>query len=56
MKSKRLAFAKKYKHWTEKEWSKVMFSDESTFRCRQIARAPADWIGSFRFSLHGENR
>jgi IS30 family transposase len=31
MKSKRLAFAKKYKHWTEEEWSKVMFSDESTF-------------------------
>ena len=27
---KRLVFCKKYKHWTEKEWSKVLFSDETT--------------------------
>jgi hypothetical protein len=50
LKTKRLAFAKKYKHWTEKEWSKVMFSDESTFRCLRVVRwrcAPANRIGSF---------
>jgi hypothetical protein len=39
MKSKRLAFAKKYKHWTEEDWSKVMFSDESTFRCLRAVRS-----------------
>jgi transposase len=32
MKKKRLAFAKKYQSWSEKDWMKVMFSDESTFR------------------------
>jgi hypothetical protein len=30
---KRLKFAKKYAHWTPEDWSKVMCSDESTFRC-----------------------
>ena len=29
--AKRVAFCKKYKAWTEKEWRSVMFSDESTF-------------------------
>jgi transposase len=38
MKSKRLAFAKQYRHWTEEDWSKVMFSDESTFRCVRATR------------------
>jgi transposase len=28
---KRLAFCKKYKDWTVKDWQKVTFSDESTF-------------------------
>lgn len=28
---KRLAFCKKYRSWTEKDWETVMFSDESTF-------------------------
>jgi transposase len=32
MKMKRIAFAKKYLNWTEKQWKNVMFSDESTFR------------------------
>jgi hypothetical protein len=32
MKKKRLSFARKYLHWTEKDWQGVMFSDESTFR------------------------
>jgi hypothetical protein len=39
----RLAFAKKYKHWTEKKWSKVMFSDESTFRCLRATRSRVHW-------------
>lgn len=30
---KRLAFAKKYVSWTKDDWSKVMFSDEISFRC-----------------------
>lgn len=30
--AKRLQFCHKYKHWTENQWSKVLFSDESTFR------------------------
>jgi transposase len=29
---KRLQFCRKYRSWTEKDWEKVMFSDESTFR------------------------
>jgi transposase len=33
MKKKRLVFAQKYKDWTTEQWSRVMFSDESTFRC-----------------------
>ncbi len=31
MKKKVLAFAKMYQSWTETDWMKVMFSDESTF-------------------------
>jgi transposase len=38
MKAKRLAFAKKYVSWTEEDWSRVMFSDESTFRCIRANR------------------
>ncbi len=33
MKKKRMAFCKAYQHWTAEDWSKVMYSDESTFRC-----------------------
>ncbi len=33
MKKKRLAFACKYKDWTPEQWRKVLFSDESSFRC-----------------------
>jgi transposase len=50
MKMKRLNFAKKYAHWTPEDWSKVMYSDESTFRCvrniRKMVRRPS---GSNRF-------
>lgn len=30
---KRCTFAKKYQNWTKDEWSKVMFSDGSSFKC-----------------------
>jgi len=30
-KKKRLTWAKKYKHWTTKNWKKVLFADESKF-------------------------
>jgi hypothetical protein len=33
MKKKRIAFCKAYKDWPPKQWEKVMYSDESTFRC-----------------------
>lgn len=33
MMKKRLAFARQYEAWTEDDWKKVMWSDESTFRC-----------------------
>jgi transposase len=39
MKERRLAFAKKYRQWTEEDWAKVMFSDESTFRCLRATRS-----------------
>jgi hypothetical protein len=32
MKKKRLAFAKKHRSRTERDWARVMYSDESTFR------------------------
>ena len=34
MKDKRLAFAQRYGGWTEEDWKKVMFSDESHFELR----------------------
>jgi hypothetical protein len=42
MKLKRLAFAKKHKDWTKENWSKVMFSDESTFRCVRSIKTPRE--------------
>ena len=38
MKKKRLQFAKNYRHFTQEDWSKVMYSDESTFRCIRVTR------------------
>ena len=32
MKDKRFDFARAYQHWKVEDWSKVMFTDESTFR------------------------
>ena len=45
MKAKRLAFAKKHRDWTIQQWSKVLFSNESTFqqfvvRKRHVRRPP----------------
>ena len=37
MKQKRMAFCKKYCHWTQEQWSHVMFSDESMFKCIRSA-------------------
>lgn len=31
MKKKRMAWARKYKDWTQDDWKKVLFSDESHF-------------------------
>ncbi len=34
-------FVKKYRNWSEEDWSKVMFSDERTFHC---LRATRSWV------------
>ncbi len=39
MKGKGLAFAMNYWNWTEDYWSKVIFSDESTFHCLRATRS-----------------
>lgn len=36
----RLAFARKYQHWTFKEWSKVLWSDETQFLMCEINKVP----------------
>ena len=48
MKLKRLQFAKKYKNWTRQQWSRVLFSDETTIqqfasRKRTVRRPPETW-------------
>ncbi len=43
-------FCKKYKDWTTEHWSRVMFSDESTFRCIMAMKVKVRWpLGSDRF-------
>jgi transposase len=50
MKKKRLAFCAAYKDWTAADWEKVMYSDESTFRCiRSIKTRVRRAKGSDRF-------
>jgi len=50
MKKKRLDFANKYKDWTAEDWSKVMYSDESTFECiRSASRKVRRPKGSDRY-------
>jgi hypothetical protein len=47
---KRLAFCAAYKDWTPANWEKVMYSDESTFRCiRSIKTRMRRAKGSDRF-------
>lgn len=50
MKKQRLDFCKKYEHWTSQDWSKVIFSDESTFKTvskdKRNVRRP---VGADRF-------
>ena len=38
MRTKRLRFCRKYRHWTPEMWRKVLFSDESTFKVIQGRR------------------
>ncbi len=45
MKKKRLAFCRKYENWMAADWGKVMYLEESTFRCirsikSRVRRAP----------------
>jgi len=45
MKLKRLQFAKKYKDWTSQQWSRILFSDETTiqqFASRKTTRNSED--------------
>ena len=35
MKKKRLQWAKRYKNWKYKDWSKVIFSDERLIKCNE---------------------
>jgi arsenate reductase-like glutaredoxin family protein len=39
MKKRRMAFCNKYKSWKEADWSTVMYSDESMFRCIRAMRS-----------------
>ncbi len=53
MMKKRVAFAKKFQHWTPEQWGKVMFSDESSFRALcAVQRKVRRPIGSYRYSSH----
>jgi hypothetical protein len=38
MMAKRLKFARTYQHFTKEDWAKVMYSDESTFKCIRSTR------------------
>ena len=47
MKDKKLKFAKDHRHWTTEDWSKMLFSDESSIQwivvrkhnvCRRIGK------------------
>ena len=49
MKKQRIAFAKKYIHWTPAQWKRVMFSDESNF---QVFRVGSPMVRR----LHDSNR
>ena len=42
MRMKRLAWAREHEDWTEEDWRKVVFSDESTFECQDESQ-PKVW-------------
>ena len=42
-KSKRLDWAKRYRHWSIKDWEQVVFSDESMFRTYSHRRTQRVW-------------
>jgi hypothetical protein len=42
-KATRLAFARKYKHWTEEDWYKVIWTDESSFELQKNSRQIRIW-------------
>jgi len=54
MKLKRLQFAKKYKDWTSQQWSRVLFSDETTVQQfasrKRTARRPPGTRYNERFT------
>jgi hypothetical protein len=53
MRKKRVAFAKKFQHWTPEQQGKLMFSDESTFRMlRAVQSKVRRPIGSYLYSSH----
>ncbi len=54
---KRLKFAKKYAHWTPEDWSKMMYSDQSTFRCVRNIRKKVKPLGlqQVRHEVHGQD-
>lgn len=41
--AKRLAFAKKYRHWTEQDWKNVIWTDESSFELEKTSRQIRVW-------------
>jgi hypothetical protein len=43
-KKKRLSFAEGYKHWTEKEWERVLFADEAIIQGEGGAKGGRQWV------------
>jgi hypothetical protein len=39
----RLAFAKKYQHWTARDWSNVIWTNESSFEMEKLLRQVKVW-------------
>ena len=42
-KTKRLAFAKEHRHWTENDWKNVIWTDESSFELGKMSRQIRVW-------------
>ena len=63
LKKKRLAFAKKYSHWTKHMWHQVLFSDETkknthtSFGTRVIRRKGSDniWKSTYKPKLRNQS-